>query len=335
MRCLTLAEELRRRGAYVCFVCRELDGHLCDIVESKGYRVHRLPNPQDKAELCWSRHAEWLEVPLMRDADETRAALSAEAQIDWLIVDHYAIERTWENALRPTVSKIFVIDDLADRAHDCDLLLDQNLYLGFEERYNQLVPERCVTFLGPRHVLLREEFHHAKQRVRRRSCAFERVLIFFGGMDMTDLTSRTLEALCADPQDDFHVDVVVGKTNPHRHQVEQRCATLSQCHFHCQVDNMAELMLAADLAIGAGGTVSWERIYLELPTIAIASAFNQVEGLKVMHAHGELFYLGEDAEITPEALRAALSDYRKGYVDMQFSPVADKNEELFAFLMRG
>ena len=49
---------------------------------------------------------------------------------DWLIVDRYALDERREGELIPCAHRIFIMDDLADHVHDCDLLLDQVLFIG-------------------------------------------------------------------------------------------------------------------------------------------------------------------------------------------------------------
>ena len=150
MRCLTLSDNLRERGADVVFVCREHVGHLCGFIEEKGYRVQRLPAPVDVCTgLDWNRHASWLGVSREQDADETLEVLRGGGPYDWLIVDHYALDQKWEQCLRPMTRWLMVIDDLADRSHDCDLLLDQNYYPDQDRRYESRVPNGCEKLLGP------------------------------------------------------------------------------------------------------------------------------------------------------------------------------------------
>ena len=134
VRCLTLADELRARGAEVLFICRELPGNLNRLLEEKGYDLCRLHAPEGNAsQLNWNKHAAWLGIDWQQDAKETQACLQGD--VDILIVDHYALDKDWESTLRPLVGKIMVIDDLADRQHDCDLILDQNGNGGFNCRY--------------------------------------------------------------------------------------------------------------------------------------------------------------------------------------------------------
>ena len=110
-------------------------------------------------------------------------------------MDHYALDARWESVLRQTAKKTLVIDDIADRQHDCDVLLDQNFYADMQTRYTGKVPEHCQLLLGPRYALLREEFRQLREQITPRTGPVKRVLVFFGGVDADNYTARAIKAL--------------------------------------------------------------------------------------------------------------------------------------------
>lgn len=301
MRCLALADALRSKGAIISFICRELHGSLCDFLAARGYVVHRLDglNSANKGSIFQKTpHSHWLSVNWNADAEQTEAILAKEKDVEWLIVDHYALDSEWESRMRQYAHKIMVIDDLADRPHACDLLLDQNLYLDLESRYDGLVPIHCQKLLGPKFVLLRPEFLEARKNLRIRDGLVKRILIFFGGVDPANETAKVVEAIKLIDRTDIGVNVVVGANNPHKGQIQSLCSELSNVNYHCQVSNMAELMTTADLAIGAGGTTSWERCCLGLPSLVTTLAINQEATIEAMADECHLLYLGKSANTT-------------------------------------
>jgi UDP-2,4-diacetamido-2,4,6-trideoxy-beta-L-altropyranose hydrolase len=305
MRCLTLAEGLRAAGAAVSFICREHAGHLCELIAARGYPLHRLPAPAASAppEAGAPAHGHWLGLGWQQDAADTAAALPGRP--DWLVIDHYALDARWEQALRPAAARIMVIDDLADRPHDCDLLLDQNLAPQMDGRYDGLLPPAAVRLLGPHYALLRPEFAAARAALRARDGQVRRLFLFIGGADPDNHTGRALQAVASLQRPALAVDVVIGGANPHHAALAEQCATLPGARLHRGVDNMAELMAAADLAIGAGGGAMWERACVGLPSLVIAAAENQQSGSTAMARQGRVLYLG-DAENALQALPAAL-----------------------------
>lgn len=312
MRCLTLAGRMRARGDSVCFVSRELRGNLIALVERHGFQVLRLPRHAETVSL--TGYAAWLTVSQEVDAAETCAVLGGE-HVDLLVIDSYALDITWERILRPRVSRILVLDDLANRRHDCDVLLDQNFFPDGAQRYQGLVPSACQQLLGPRYALLREEFYAARASLPARTGFIRRLLVFYGGADRTDETSKAVHALLAlraDMQagqmhgiaitEDFTTDVIVGASNVRRKAVKALCEGHDWLRYHCQVDNMAEFMAQADLMLGAGGTTTWERCYLGLPALVTAVADNQVQGCAIGARAGLYTYLGLDTEVTEQSM---------------------------------
>ena len=274
MRCLTLADALTKSGLSAHFVSRQLPDYLKSLLLARHHGFTLIGSdadpPSARGELA---HADWLGTTQQRDAEQTLAVLAGSSWA-WLIVDHYALDYRWEKSLRHVVGKIAVIDDIADRMHDCDVLLDQNYYENATERYAELLPKSCVVLLGPAYALLREEFRELREEAKARSGTVKRVLVFFGGADKEDFTTRAVQALAMLRLPDLMVDVVVGQQHPHLASIQNICAS-NAFSFHVQTSQIGALMLAADLAIGAGGIALWERCCLGLPTFVIPTAENQ------------------------------------------------------------
>jgi len=273
MRCLALATVLQQRGAQTCFLSRHMPAHFLDLLAQQGHAVLLLDSDADCLSTSDLAHAAWLESSQEKDAQESLDVLSRQSW-DWLIVDHYALDIRWERVLRQTAQKILVLDDLGDRRHDCDVLVDQNFYLDMPGRYVGKVPTQCQLLLGPRFALLRDEFRELHQKARSRQGSVERILVFLGGVDAENYTDFVLRALPEVGVEDIQIDVVLGAQHPFRESIQNKCR-LSGYSCHVQTSRMAELMAAADLAIGAGGTATWERCCLGVPSIAISTADNQ------------------------------------------------------------
>ena len=298
MRCLTLAQALQDHGARCRFVSREHPGHMVDAVRAAGFDVLALPEPQPNFACSEEQglYPAWLGADPATDALQTRALLPDQL-VDWLVVDHYAIDARWETNMRSACHRLLVIDDLADRLHDCDMLLDQTLNRQPAD-YAELLPSGCAILTGSRYALLRPEF--AAERTtslkRKRGGQIRRLLIAMGGVDLHDVTSRVLLALvvCNLPSD-IEVDVVLGWQAPWQDKVRQAARQLPfAVQVHVGIDNMARLMVECDLAIGAAGTTALERCCLGLPTIALILAPNQREGAEALKAAGAVVVIDSD-----------------------------------------
>lgn len=309
-RCLTLAEKLQESENRVSFICRELPGNQNDFIEKKGFSVYRLPCYADlvnhTGQNIW--HQEWRCADWEDDAKETVTVLKEEQEIDWIISDHYGIDERWELKVRPYTKRIMVIDDLANRPHNCDLLLDQNLYDDMNTRYDALVPHQCRKLIGPQYTLLRSEFIEVRKNLRKRDGEVRRILIFFGGSDPTNDTEKALEAIRLIHLNTITIDVIVGNSNVYKEKIEQICSDMQDVSYHCDVDNMAEFMAGADLSIGSGGTSTWERCFLGLPTIAMIIADNQYEMMNAVVAAGAAWNLGWSYDVTASRIADAVHD---------------------------
>jgi UDP-2,4-diacetamido-2,4,6-trideoxy-beta-L-altropyranose hydrolase len=280
-RCLTLAKQLHARGADVVFACRKLEGHIWSEIEAAGFEV-RDPDARD------------------------------DSRCDWLVVDHYELDARYESAMRARADRIFVVDDLADRSHDCDLLLDQNLYADMERRYFRYIPDHARMLAGPQFALLRPEFAEARLKVKRPQ-ALQRIFVFFGGSDPTNETLKVLSALREIQHTDITVTALVGVSNPRREELAAFARTMSHATLMDQTDRISDVMLANDLAIAAGGSTTWERCCLGLPSIAISIADNQTALSQTLGERGYQKYLGESSGVTTatilECVERALDDF--------------------------
>lgn len=306
MRCLTLAEAVTAAGGRCRFILRDLPGNGGYIVRQRGFELEMLPAPTSSAPptSAGEDYAAWLGVPEAVDAADTIAALQGRRP-HWLIVDHYALGLPWEQAVRPHVGRLAVIDDLADRPHSCDALLDQTFGRTVAD-YAPLVPPDCRIFTGTAYALLRDVFAAARPAaLARRTGQLRRVLICMGSSDPEGATGAALDGLDR-ARLPVAVDVVLGAAAPHLLAIRSRVAARPDTRLHVDTDAMAHLMTEADLAIGAGGTTSWERCCLGLPTLAVTVADNQATIVAHLAEAGAVVDLGWLDAALPARVTGAL-----------------------------
>jgi len=272
MRCLTLAGALRAKGADCRFITRDLPGNLIARIGAEGYPVTPLPAPAPgtQAEPAPPPFAHWAGVPHAQDAAETLAALAGGA--DWLVVDHYALDARWERAACPPGTKLMVLDDLADRAHDCDLMLDQTLGRAQAE-YDALLGPRTRRLIGPEFALLRPDFAACRPASlkRRADGRLTHLLVLMGGMDAENTVSDVLTGLRGgDLPPGAHVTVVLGSSAPHLAAVRDLAARMPfPVDIRVDITDMPALMEATDFAISASGLISYELICMGVPALLV------------------------------------------------------------------
>lgn len=289
-RCLGLADELKARGHGVTFVCRSEPGHLIGLIRDRGFECTVLP----------------VGIEPKEDARRTAAAIEAKgAPVDWVVVDHYGLDATWERIVGSKSRRLFVVDDLADRPHDSDVLLDASHGEDATNRYEALLPARTRMLLGPRFIPLRREFF-GRPQIPRSARPVQRILMTFGGNDPLDITGLALRALDHPEFGAIALDVTVGTSNPRLEEVCRLAEGMKQATLHVQHPRPSILMDAADLCLGAGGTTSWERCYIGLPSLIVVLADNQREIAERLDRMGVVRSLGDGTRLTVEDLRTAV-----------------------------
>ena len=259
------------------------------MIDQRGHKALALSEPHEHFDAAeYPAHAAWLGTSWADDARQTKRALSEQAA-DWLVVDHYALDASWEQALRPLAKRIMVIDDLADRPHDCDVLMDQTFGRRAGD-YAPLVPNGCELLCGSTYALLRREFASLREYSlkRRAHPALKELLITLGGVDKNNITGAVLRALnyCPLPED-CKLTVIMGQGAPWLKDVQVLSREMSRpTRVLVGVSDMAQLMAESDLAIGAAGATSWERCCLGLPSIMLVVADNQLEVAKGLEESG-------------------------------------------------
>lgn len=321
MRCLTLARALRERGHDCLFISREHPGNLLKLVSEEGFAVQALPVGIGlDSELA---HSKWLGASQAEDALACKELLAA-WRPDWLVVDHYALDYRWEISVRPVGCHLLVIDDLADRQHNCDVLLDQNLGRS-QLDYQFLLPRDCTALIGPHYALLRHEFAalRSDSMARRRNSKLENILISLGGVDQSNHAGLVLDALSSlQLPASTRLTLVLGPTAPHLQAVIEAASHTSwQVEVLCGINNMAQRMFDADLAIGAAGGSSWERCCLGLPTLLLILAENQKSGGLALAEKGAALLIDPSVSLKNQ-LKSALDLIAEPQVLQQYSIAA-------------
>lgn len=345
MRCLALAERLRKeQDTKIMFISRDLQGNLSYVVQKRGFMVYRLPFRQ--SEVIKEGYARWLAVSQEIDVQETIEVVRLLGERpEWLIVDNYAIDIIWEQKIRPFVNHVFVIDDLADRVHDCDALLDQNLDIRFKNYYDGLVPADCRLFFGPSYALFREEFFQVK-KLKEENVRVDfpkTVLVTFGGSDPTNETEKVLRVLTNIKRPDILVHVVVGEANLNRKAIWEICKEDVRFRYYCQIDFMARLLQTVDFVIGAPGTSLWEWCFLQVPSLVIAISDNQKQCADYRVDSDLCVYLGESENVSSEFLNdifenVFLGKQKLNYIEKAYKryfPYGSQMGQIVEFICEG
>ncbi|MGD9727469.1 MAG: UDP-2,4-diacetamido-2,4,6-trideoxy-beta-L-altropyranose hydrolase [Nitrospiraceae bacterium] len=283
MRCISLACALGERGHEVTFVCTTTSKSTVKALEESHFPVLLLEDEDLSGE-------------------RTTAALQGHwnQRGDIIVFDSYVLGALAETRSRRVARRVVAIDDLANRRHDCELLLDQS-YGRSAETYAEFVPRRCCVLAGTRYALLRPEFAvHRKAALMRRSmkAPCQRLLVTMGLTDVGGITAKVVQAISS-ARTGMVIDAVVGRQATSMGSLMLIKEGNPNVNIHVDTDRLCELMTCSDLAIGGAGSTMWERCCLGLPTLALILADNQFSAARALSDAGCCISLDARGGIPP------------------------------------
>ena len=280
MRCLTLAQELKNNFDKIIFLTQKDSGNFIGTIMKNEFEVIFIPTTNNDPNIIKN---------LLTAYSENK---------NFLLIDHYDIDTNFESSLKNIFERIFVIDDLANRKHDCDLLIDQNYYRDLNQRYEKLIQNGTIALLGPKYAIIRPEFRTINKKAIKKNSQIKKILVSFGGSDPTNECKKVLDALCSIENSKFEIVVVAGIYNHKFEQLKKLYEKYSNIKIYRHVDDLSRLMLNSDLFIGAGGTTTWERFYMGLPSIVTIISDDQKESIEFLSDMGHIINLGLAKNVT-------------------------------------
>lgn len=304
MRCITLAKQLVKQHS-VSFLSCALPRQVELLLIASGVTLLTTKNIDTSVSAKKSCSEGTLQAfDQIEHANVCKGIVenTIQTHVDLLIVDHYQLSAPFCHAMRTQCSHIMVIDDLANRTHDCDILLDQNYYDDFETRYNNLVPEGAYTLLGPKYALLREEFYRPLTKAR----CDNHFIVCFGGSDPANMTERVVDILLSLKANHFTADIVVGAAYLQLSQLKEKLANQKNMTLYHDTPFLTTLMQKANFMVGAGGSMHWERAKLSVTGLIVTLAQNQVATTRCLHEKECCLYIGESQNVTSGEIRKAI-----------------------------
>jgi UDP-2,4-diacetamido-2,4,6-trideoxy-beta-L-altropyranose hydrolase len=302
MRCLTLATQFLPANT-VTFISCPLPSAIQQQIEDFGIQLLTTPGISGR-ESTLSSSSELnsaYQCAHALDCIEILYSAGIEA-VDILVIDHYLLSASYDKVMRQCCEHIMVIDDLANRKHDCDILLDQNLYKDLESRYDALVSDSCQMLLGPKYALLQEAFFTSSSTSRKDN----HILVCFGGSDPLNLTERVVDVLLSLKPLPISADIVVGASYANVETLAKKAKLLDNTELHIACSYMPKLMKNAPVMFGAGGTMHWERAASGVAGIIITAADNQIETTRCLQERHCCWWLGKGEEVTDKEISKAI-----------------------------
>jgi UDP-2,4-diacetamido-2,4,6-trideoxy-beta-L-altropyranose hydrolase len=303
VRCMTLAKSLLNHEFIVVFICSFISDSLAQLIVSEKIILEKIDSFVDD----------------LTDANYVINVLD-KYSTGLIVVDHYELNIRWHQIISKFVYKIIVIDDLANRPLFCHLLINSGCFN--KDAYQMLLPDCCEQMLGPEYVILKPEYLFYKKKDCQEQ--IKRVFIFMGGADSKNITSKIIEAFSDSTFDSINFDLVIGSSNSRKCEIEKLVASKTNFSIFQNRPHLADLMQKADIAFGAGGATSWERICVGLPSAVITLSENQVTLIKHLNNLGLVKFLGHFDVVTSHTIHEFMvNEFSSGNLRKQFN-VANK-----------
>jgi UDP-2,4-diacetamido-2,4,6-trideoxy-beta-L-altropyranose hydrolase len=273
-RCIALALALREIGAEVRLVSRALGIDTCTIAHEAKIEQCTLPAPTDVLPPPDTvPYAAWARVGWEQDAAQTIKEL-ANWRPDCVVVDHYAFDARWHRMVASALdTRIAAIDDLADRALDAHLVIDQNPHQNHRDKYRQWIDSNAKVLGGPRFAMLSPAY--AVPQALRIGDEVRSIGIFMGGVDASDLTSLALRACREHANFTGPIEIVATRAYSHLTALIKLVRQWPETEILRDLPDLADFFSRHDMQIGAGGGAAWERCCAGVPTLALIGAANQ------------------------------------------------------------
>lgn len=309
MRCLALAQAWQDAGGKTIFVMCPTGLELEARLRLEDVEIVQLP----------------LTGGSIEDAMKTVEVAKVEGASN-VVLDGYHFGYMYQNIIRSSAGCLLVVDDNADKERYCaDIILNQNLSASAELYQGR--GGDALLLLGTPYVMLRREYYNWQGWRREVKRSASRFLITLGGSDPDNVTLKVIHALKKVNIKELEAVVVVGIGNPHCRELELAAKKLNiNIHIVRDVSNMPELMAWADVAVAAGGSTSWERAFMGLPSLIVVIADNQRMIAEEINKAGASLNLGWHEDISIEDIMESLLNLSLDF-DLRGS-MAQRSQEL-------
>ncbi len=290
MRCLALAQSWKKRGGDAAM-------------------VHAVRNRSIKQRLN-SEGVESRSIDAKRGGNkDARRTLQQARRIgaDWIVLDGYVFDEGYLQQIAESERQLLVIDDEANlNRYSGDFLLNQNLHASKDD-YSSRVSDATRLLIGPQYALLREEFWAWKDWERDIPDAAKSLLVMIGGSDPDNITSEVLSSLAELDVPNMEIYAVIGGSNSHEASIREVAESLRfDVHLFEDVQNIPELMAKVDFAVSAGGSTIWELAFMQVPTLGIARAEQEIRLLEAADERGIAKNLGGSQDLSTSELRGGI-----------------------------
>lgn len=283
-RCLVLARQLKQAGNQVYFISKKHNQFLSEEISSEFLLLTIEKDYSD--DQINVTYESWI-GNLTNDLIQTNEYLSQIGDVDLVVIDHYSIGYEYESKL--LTKKICVIDDIHQQKHFCHFLINVNP--GSRPMDYLITTDNQLT-----RFLLGLNFSFIDKSLIQQDRVGKKILIYFGANDSDHNTLKFVQYLVK-KKSNFEFIVVLDKKHPTYTEIEKLINENSNFELHGINNYFSQLLVQTYLFIGAGGSTTWERAFIGIPSIVVCVAENQVENCEIAESFEIAKYVGFSNDI--------------------------------------
>lgn len=294
MRCMTIAEELRKAGE-ILFVTG--DKESVHFIEDRGFPAMTFEKTREGG-LCEEEIPELLQILREKEAE-------------CILVDSYQVTDVYLEKLNSNVPTAYM-DDEGKKTYPVSCVINYNVYADENDYALKYDQKQTRLLIGPSYIPIRHEFSNTKYEVKKE---IKDILITTGGGDMYDIAGKLLGKMMQSQSSmTFNLHIVSGVYNKNHENLKKAAYSYSNVIIHENVKDIWNLMAKCDMAITAGGSTTYELCAIGVPMIGYIFADNQKMLMGYLDNRGIVSYCG-DFRKEPEIVLAKIMDESEKYAD--------------------
>ena len=296
LRCLAFANYLKKKKINSYFLIRKFDGNFSSEIKKNNHKVYFLKKLNEKKIFLNTKKFTYkysLQTKEKNDAKETLNILN-KILPDIVIVDHYGISKIWHNEIKKKY-KLMVIDDLADRKYNCDILVDPT-YGRKKIEYRKLVNKNCKLLLGSNKALINENFTKIKIKTIKKNlnCSeVKKIIITMGNSDLLNTSYFAVRCLLNSSFKRLTYLLILGKNYNFKNKINSLLNKSENLKIINFTNNFAKYAANSDFAITTPSVTLSEFATIGLPSAVIINSKNQKDVAKNLETKRAIINLGQ------------------------------------------
>lgn len=314
---LTLANEFKKNKKKIYFIFKNIDAHSKKFVQKLKFNFLLIPEN-------YSLTQEKLYIKsLIKD------------QKVYLIKDLYSLNLSWEKFFYKISNiKLVIIDDFWKKKHICDFYI--NFSINNKNLIKKYLNTNCKILVGYKYAIIKKNFDSFKSNMNINKN--KNIFIFFGSSDKKNMTIKFIKILSHINFLKYNKFVITTSKNKNMHELKKliyKNTNLKSFKLIIDTDVLGKYLSNSFFAITSGGTISWEKLFFNVPSISVITSKDQYEMTKELTNKKKVYPIFYFNKLLNEKKLLNIIQNRKIIFDLKKQLIDTKGpERIFQEIMR-